>query len=287
MSSSPEPLKRGPAVHRVRPVGHRQDDAGRAAGAAACRISACRGRTRRGRPGRASRTGLTIISSAASASRRWRAAASSSSGPTCSATTTGPAPPTPKRCWPNGEDVVLVIDVQGARQVRSRGIETVGIFVLPPSARASWSSGCAAAARTARSRFGGASTQRAARSASLRSYEYVVVNDELDGGRRAAAVDRAGRAGAREGDAADGRKHHRDISEAADVIDGHLQIRSVQGASWKEHRRKTGSSSSSSRASARGSCWRAPCRARRGEKKIDDRAARSPAPQGRQDRESE
>ena len=33
-----------------------------------------------------------------------------------------------------GEDVVLVIDVQGARQVRTRGIETVGIFVLPPSA---------------------------------------------------------------------------------------------------------------------------------------------------------
>ena len=34
-----------------------------------------------------------------------------------------------------GDDVVLVIDVQGARQVRSRGIENVGIFVLPPSAR--------------------------------------------------------------------------------------------------------------------------------------------------------
>ena len=33
-----------------------------------------------------------------------------------------------------GGDVVLVIDVQGARQVRSRGIETIGIFVLPPSA---------------------------------------------------------------------------------------------------------------------------------------------------------
>ena len=30
--------------------------------------------------------------------------------------------------------MVLVIDVQGARQVRSSGIETVGIFVLPPSA---------------------------------------------------------------------------------------------------------------------------------------------------------
>src|SRR5262245_48220565 len=34
----------------------------------------------------------------------------------------------------SGDDVVLVIDVQGARQVRARGIETVGIFVLPPSA---------------------------------------------------------------------------------------------------------------------------------------------------------
>src|SRR4029079_3211085 len=34
----------------------------------------------------------------------------------------------------SGDDVVLVIDVQGARKVRSRGIQTVGIFVLPPSA---------------------------------------------------------------------------------------------------------------------------------------------------------
>ena len=33
-----------------------------------------------------------------------------------------------------GDDVVLVIDVQGARQVRNRGLENVGIFVLPPSA---------------------------------------------------------------------------------------------------------------------------------------------------------
>ena len=37
-------------------------------------------------------------------------------------------------CLARGDDVVLVIDVQGARQVRTRGIETVGIFVLPPSA---------------------------------------------------------------------------------------------------------------------------------------------------------
>jgi guanylate kinase len=32
-----------------------------------------------------------------------------------------------------GEDLVLVIDVQGARQVRERVPETVGIFMLPPS----------------------------------------------------------------------------------------------------------------------------------------------------------
>ncbi len=32
-----------------------------------------------------------------------------------------------------GVDLVLVIDVQGARQVRARMPESVGVFVLPPS----------------------------------------------------------------------------------------------------------------------------------------------------------
>jgi len=32
-----------------------------------------------------------------------------------------------------GRDVVLVIDVQGAEQVRRRGVDVVGIFVMPPS----------------------------------------------------------------------------------------------------------------------------------------------------------
>jgi guanylate kinase len=32
-----------------------------------------------------------------------------------------------------GADLVLVIDVQGARKVRRRGIETTAIFVMPPS----------------------------------------------------------------------------------------------------------------------------------------------------------
>jgi guanylate kinase len=33
----------------------------------------------------------------------------------------------------SGEDLVLVIDVQGARKVRAAGIENVGIFLMPPS----------------------------------------------------------------------------------------------------------------------------------------------------------
>jgi guanylate kinase len=33
----------------------------------------------------------------------------------------------------DGHDVVLVIDVQGARQVRERGLALVSVFVLPPS----------------------------------------------------------------------------------------------------------------------------------------------------------
>ncbi len=83
-----------------------------------------------------------------------------------------------------GRDVVLVIDVQGARQVRTRGIETVGIFVLPPSAA------------TLEQRLRGRSKDSeeqirrrlevACREVSeFSQYEYVVVNDELE-----AAADR-------------------------------------------------------------------------------------------------
>jgi guanylate kinase len=83
-----------------------------------------------------------------------------------------------------GEDVVLVIDVQGARQVRSRGIETVGIFVLPPSA--------AILEQRLRGRSKDSEEQIRRRLdvasrevAEFAQYEYVVINDEV-----AAAVDR-------------------------------------------------------------------------------------------------
>jgi guanylate kinase len=38
-----------------------------------------------------------------------------------------------ERILESGADLVLVIDVQGARKVRRRGIETTAIFVMPPS----------------------------------------------------------------------------------------------------------------------------------------------------------
>jgi guanylate kinase len=38
-----------------------------------------------------------------------------------------------RRCLESGHDVVLVIDVQGARKVRERRLAHVAIFVLPPS----------------------------------------------------------------------------------------------------------------------------------------------------------
>jgi guanylate kinase len=85
-----------------------------------------------------------------------------------------------------GDDVVLVIDVQGARQVRSRGIENVGVFVLPPSA--------AVLERRLRGRSKDTEEQiRKRLEAACREvgefaqYEYVVVNDELE-----AAVGRIG-----------------------------------------------------------------------------------------------
>jgi len=79
----------------------------------------------------------------------------------------------------SGEDLVLVIDVQGARQVRSRGAQTIGVFVLPPSFEAleqrlrgrSKDSEDAIRKRLATAR-------REVRA--VAEYEYVIVNDELE-----------------------------------------------------------------------------------------------------------
>ncbi len=78
-----------------------------------------------------------------------------------------------------GEDLVLVIDVQGARQVRARGIENTAIFVLPPSA--------AILERRLRGRSQDSDEQIRRRLsvacrevADVAEYDYVVVNDEVE-----------------------------------------------------------------------------------------------------------
>ena len=78
-----------------------------------------------------------------------------------------------------GRDLVLVIDVQGATQVRSRGLETIGIFVLPPS--------FAALEQRLRGRSKDTEAQIRRRLEVARrevssyvDYDYVVVNDEFE-----------------------------------------------------------------------------------------------------------
>ncbi len=78
----------------------------------------------------------------------------------------------------SGRDVVLVIDVQGARQLRQRGVEATTIFVMPPSATV------LEHRLRGRSKDSEATIQRrldVARSevASFREYDFIVVNDEL------------------------------------------------------------------------------------------------------------
>ena len=84
-----------------------------------------------------------------------------------------------ERCLAGGKDLVLVIDVQGARQVRNRGVESIGIFVLPPSAA------ILEQRLRGRSKDSEAAIQKRLEAAcrevgEFASYEYVVVNDELD-----------------------------------------------------------------------------------------------------------
>jgi guanylate kinase len=78
-----------------------------------------------------------------------------------------------------GRDLVLVIDVQGARQVRARCPGTVGVFVLPPSY------GVLERRLRGRSKDSEEAIQRRLRTArdeiaAFVEYDYVVVNDALD-----------------------------------------------------------------------------------------------------------
>jgi guanylate kinase len=88
------------------------------------------------------------------------------------------------RCLERGCDLVLVIDVQGARQVRQRRAGTVGVFVLPPSFEA------LERRLRGRSKDPEDAIQRRLQMARVEvaaysDYDYVVINDEFD-----ACVDR-------------------------------------------------------------------------------------------------
>jgi guanylate kinase len=89
-----------------------------------------------------------------------------------------------ERMLEEGDDVVLVIDVQGARKVRARGLQSRTVFVMPPTF------GELEQRLRGRSKDSEAAIQRrlqVARDevAAFTEYDYVVVNDELT-----AAVDR-------------------------------------------------------------------------------------------------
>ena len=78
----------------------------------------------------------------------------------------------------SGRDLMLVIDVQGARQVRTQLPATVGIFVMPPSFQI--------LERRLRQRSQDTEAAMERRLATARSevsaweeYDYVVINDEL------------------------------------------------------------------------------------------------------------
>jgi guanylate kinase len=78
-----------------------------------------------------------------------------------------------------GHDLVLVIDVQGARLVRARCPGTVGVFVLPPSYEV------LERRLRGRSKDSEEAMQRRLRTAreevaAFVEYDYVIVNDELD-----------------------------------------------------------------------------------------------------------
>jgi guanylate kinase len=84
-----------------------------------------------------------------------------------------------ERMLNDGQDVVLVIDVQGARQVKERKVDHTSIFVLPPSFQV--------LEQRLRTRSADTEEQMQRRLARARAeassyvdYDYVVVNDELE-----------------------------------------------------------------------------------------------------------
>lgn len=91
----------------------------------------------------------------------------------------GTSAPGTRRCLESGDDVVLVIDVQGARKVRATGLPHVAIFVLPPSYEV------LEQRLRGRSKDSEEDIRRRLEVAreevsAFEEYDYVVINDEFD-----------------------------------------------------------------------------------------------------------
>jgi guanylate kinase len=91
----------------------------------------------------------------------------------------GTSRPDAERLQASGQDVVLVIDVQGAAQVKGSGIDHTSIFVLPPSFEI--------LERRLRGRSADSEAAMQRRLAAARAeagcyvdYDYVVINDMLE-----------------------------------------------------------------------------------------------------------
>jgi guanylate kinase len=83
------------------------------------------------------------------------------------------------RMLSDGQDVVLVIDVQGARQVKARGVDHSSIFVMPPSFEVLEQRLRGRSMDTEEQMQRRLDTARGEASSYV-DYDYVVVNDDLE-----------------------------------------------------------------------------------------------------------
>ena len=83
------------------------------------------------------------------------------------------------KCMQRGDDVVLVIDVQGARKVRAQRVPHVGIFVLPPSYQV-LEQRLRGRSKDAEEAIGRRLQVARDEVSAFEEYDYVVINDALD-----------------------------------------------------------------------------------------------------------
>jgi len=84
-----------------------------------------------------------------------------------------------ERLVADGQDVVLTIDVQGARQVKTHGVDHTSIFVLPPSFEV-LERRLRGRSKDSEEQMQQRITAARAEAASYTDYDYVVVNDQLE-----------------------------------------------------------------------------------------------------------